>query len=242
MREDSISRKVYFMPFCDTTEILLYDFSLQQGDTIRYNLFNSSFGLITGGVFTVDSIRTKHDYKNYSNKHSYLRNHITGDSTLEIVEGVGSVTHPLFLYSDFGYGILRGCTSTTFDNVVSCKWNNGNKVYFDSCAYLMAVNQGNCFNTLDTCNYYNQCGGIEKEENSSFITIYPNPSNGNFVLETSIVGKQTLQVFDVNGKLVLLQSIDGKTNVDVSNLNEGIYNLSLMSNNAVLNKRFVIVR
>jgi len=54
--------------------------------------------------------------------------------------------------------------------------------------------------------------------------------------------KQTLQVFDVNGKLVLSQTINGKTNIDATNLAEGVYNLSLINQNGVVNKRLLIVK
>jgi hypothetical protein len=51
-----------------------------------------------------------------------------------------------------------------------------------------------------------------------------------------------VQVYDVNGKLVLNQTINGKTSIDASSLNEGVYNISLQSNEGVVNKKLVIVR
>ncbi len=74
------------------------------------------------------------------------------------------------------------------------------------------------------------------------ITIYPNPNNGSFVIEPNNSTKQTMQVYDVNGKLVLSQTISGKTSIYASGLNEGVYNISLQSNEGVVNKRLVIVR
>ena len=74
------------------------------------------------------------------------------------------------------------------------------------------------------------------------ITIYPNPTNGSFVIEPSNATKLTMQVYDINGKQVLSQTINGKTTIDASSLNEGVYNISLQSNEGVVNKRLVIVR
>ncbi len=74
------------------------------------------------------------------------------------------------------------------------------------------------------------------------ITIYPNPTNGNFSIETNATTKQTMQLFDVNGKMVLSQLINGKTTIDASILTEGVYNISIISNGGVVNKRLVIVR
>lgn len=74
------------------------------------------------------------------------------------------------------------------------------------------------------------------------ISIYPNPAQNNFIIETTNTDKQTLEVFDINGKQVLVQTINTKTNIDVSNLNAGVYNISITSNNGVINKRLVIVK
>jgi hypothetical protein len=77
-------------------------------------------------------------------------------------------------------------------------------------------------------------------ENSNQPNLYPNPNNGNFTIETA--EKQTVQIFDINGRIVLTQTISGKTNIDVSSLNEGIYNISFINEELILNKRLVIVR
>ncbi len=77
---------------------------------------------------------------------------------------------------------------------------------------------------------------------NSQITVYPNPNNGSFVIETNTTTKQTVQVYDVTGKVVLSQVINGKTNIDASNLSEGVYNISIASKEGVVNKRLVIVK
>jgi hypothetical protein len=74
------------------------------------------------------------------------------------------------------------------------------------------------------------------------VQIYPNPAQNNFTIETTNTDKQTLQVFDINGKRVLSQSILGKTVVDASNLSQGVYNVSITSNEGIINKRLVIVK
>ncbi|HEX7412901.1 MAG TPA: T9SS type A sorting domain-containing protein, partial [Bacteroidia bacterium] len=84
--------------------------------------------------------------------------------------------------------------------------------------------------------------GIEQYSANTNISIYPNPSNGSFVIEPNSTTKQTMQVYDVNGKMVLSQTINGKTTIDATPLNEGVYNISLLSNEGMVNKRVVIVR
>ena len=73
-------------------------------------------------------------------------------------------------------------------------------------------------------------------------SVYPNPNNGNFMVETNNDLTQNLQVFDVTGKVVLSQQINSKSYVDCSSLNEGVYNISIGNDNNITNKRLVIVR
>ena len=78
--------------------------------------------------------------------------------------------------------------------------------------------------------------------NNDMISVYPNPNNGSFIIEPRSATKQTMQVYDITGKLVLSQTIIGKTTIDAGTLNEGIYNISLNSNEGVINKRVAIVK
>jgi hypothetical protein len=74
------------------------------------------------------------------------------------------------------------------------------------------------------------------------LSVYPNPSTGNFTVETIANTKQVLQLFDVTGILVFSQIINGKTTLDVSSFTPGIYTLSLTENERIINKRIVIVK
>ena len=126
IREDTAAKKVYFIPYCDTNEVLLYDFSLTVGSTINYSFISGS--AMPSGVYKVDSIKLMHDYKTYYHRHFYLKNHASASNpVLEIVEGVGQVNHPLFLYYSFQFGELSWGPSSsscpqkaTFRNRVKC--------------------------------------------------------------------------------------------------------------------------
>jgi len=79
--------------------------------------------------------------------------------------------------------------------------------------------------------------------NNMDANVYPNPNNGSFIFEMpGIATNAYCMVYDVTGKLVLSQTITGKTIVDASTLNEGVYNISLQSNEGVVNKKLVIVK
>jgi hypothetical protein len=74
------------------------------------------------------------------------------------------------------------------------------------------------------------------------ISVYPNPSSGNFIIQTNIFTKQTVQVYNVSGKVVLSQIINSTTNIDATSLNEGVYSLTIKTVDSVINKKLVIVR
>jgi hypothetical protein len=84
--------------------------------------------------------------------------------------------------------------------------------------------------------------GIANLTGASQVSVYPNPSNGIFSVETNSTEKKAIQLYDVSGKLVLMQTINGKASIDASRLSEGVYNLNISGDKEVLNKKILIVR
>ncbi len=90
--------------------------------------------------------------------------------------------------------------------------------------------------------------GIYEPEKINRLTLYPNPSNGNFIIEsnsgnTGQVQKQLLQVFDITGRLILSQIIqNSRETIDATNLVQGVYDVRLTNNQGVGNKKLVIVK
>ena len=83
--------------------------------------------------------------------------------------------------------------------------------------------------------------GIEQLKNmDNQATIYPNPSNGNFVVETSVSSTQLLEMFDLTGRLVISKPITGKTLINGSDLMNGVYNIKITGGYGVTNKRIII--
>jgi hypothetical protein len=87
--------------------------------------------------------------------------------------------------------------------------------------------------------------GRKKQNNESLIevsnvSIYPNPNNGNFTIETQAITPQLVEMFDLTGKLILSQTINSTANINVSDLTNGIYNIKISDNNNVTNKRIIV--
>ena len=75
------------------------------------------------------------------------------------------------------------------------------------------------------------------------INLYPNPAKDVLNVEFEMPNeKAELKLFDVNGKLVLTQTINGKAIIDASNFNAGVYSLSIINNEGIVNKKLIIVK
>jgi hypothetical protein len=159
-------------------------------------------------------------------------------SMTSVVWNWGDGTSSTSSYSSHTYsvaGLYNICVTVTDSNGCMATYCQNDSVY-------RYANNSTSSNIIQV-NVINNTTGINQLTNTANrLTIYPNPAQNNFTIETKTSDKQTLQVFDVNGKLVLTQTISGTTNVDASTLSQGVYNVSVTSNEGVVNKRLVIVK
>ena len=220
IREDSALHAVYFVSNNDSTEQLLYDFSLQLNDTVRGYLV-STCGLTT--VSAVDSILINGSYR----KRWYWSEQWTGHTT-QAVEGIGSLTGLL----DPACELIDGPST-----VLSCFKENGTVFYSD-----LTYGDSSCDiidNTLDFQNenftvtffpnpFHNSAKlGIGKKE----------MGNGNYILK----------IYDTLGILVREEQIlnltpDGHRDYIVhrAGLNEGLYFFEVTSAGHQATGKFVI--
>jgi len=87
--------------------------------------------------------------------------------------------------------------------------------------YTVAVSNSSCTTYSDMIHYNN--AGVEEYEKQ--FSIYPNPSNGNFTIETSLNTEIVIEVMDIKGQLVYKTTrfIDKKMHLDLSNLSKSLY-------------------
>jgi hypothetical protein len=137
-----------------------------------------------------------------------------------------------------------GATSFTWSaNAGSATTNSVSITPTLSDTYTLTANDNNgCLETVTkqiyvkTCTTdINQLAGMGKQ-----VILYPNPNNGNFTIETS--KSMHCIIYNTNGGEVFNQTINGKVNIDGGNLANGIYNVSILSDAGIINKRLVIVK
>lgn len=138
-------------------------------------------------------------------------------------------------------------TTLTATGATSYTWSNGvaNGTGFTpttTATYTVTGTSaiGGCTNTAVSTVSVNPCTGIHENANNTVFSVYPNPSNGNFTVQSSVF-PATLVMYDVTGKQVIRKDItELETNVNVSQLNNGIYYISLIAESGSMNYKMVI--
>ncbi|HTA62048.1 MAG TPA: LamG-like jellyroll fold domain-containing protein [Bacteroidia bacterium] len=101
----------------------------------------------------------------------------------------------------------------------------------NSCVNMATVTQS----VSTTC-----IAGIEQHNSSSNVSVYPNPSNGVFVVTTNHQAK-TISVVDVLGnELVSVTPTDNTTTINLNAQANGVYFVKIISDNAQIVKRIVV--
>lgn len=250
IREDTLAQKVYFRTYCDTTpEILLYDFSLQQGDTISYDFPFSAAGNLNSGVFTVDSIRLMYNYTNRYGRHFFLSNHDSVGQTLEIAEGIGSLNHPIFLYYWFSKGVLSDYATSLshppiyFTRLVSCKWDDAVKVYADTVAYYLADGgQKTVTVTIhDSCDYTSRCciAGVGSIVGGD-VQIIPNPASETVQIVLPAYVERLELINSVGAIVIAKRPACANVDLPLDALPSGIYLLKIYSAGSIAAKRLCV--
>ncbi|HEX7414534.1 MAG TPA: choice-of-anchor tandem repeat GloVer-containing protein [Bacteroidia bacterium] len=91
---------------------------------------------------------------------------------------------------------------------------------------------------------YGGAAGIEKFNINNEISIYPNPTKDVLNVECLMLnGTNQITISDILGNAIYHSTLNTQhSTISVSDLAEGIYNISISSNEGVVNKRVVIVR
>jgi hypothetical protein len=89
IRQDTLNKKIFVILLDSTTENILYDFSLQVGDTIKsvlHTLASDCFGFNTETIVSIDSIQVNGNY----HRVFHFQGSCTGPNGGSYIEGIGS--------------------------------------------------------------------------------------------------------------------------------------------------------
>lgn len=208
------------LPFCSAKrEVLLYDFSLNKGDSIINYLQSKKIGngdtstrKIVSRIINVDTVLIygklrKRLAVNYSDS-----NRITGNDYW--IEGIGSTRHPL--------SPLITETAICFEFSIRL-----------SCFKGISISGSNCLSA------------VEDNFLVSKITLYPNPANDllrvTFATNADILKK--ILITDVSGRLLKNITVQAdELTIDIKDLSAGFYFLRVQTENGTSIKKFLVSR
>lgn len=213
IREDVVAKKVYIIPPSGPSEQLLYDFSMQVGDTLKGYLANGwpTLHKVTG----IDSVQVGASYRK-----RWTLNPVSSSfppNNFRIIEGVGS-----------DYGLLKVLPGGIVDYPaisITCFKHNGLPLYPS---------------TVTSCNLITSLNSYSYDTDQ--IKISPNPVNNQFSIAMSTNEAMAVTIYDINGKKVLSPILNkGQQEINVSALSEGVYTIAIEIGTQVINKKIAIV-
>ncbi len=217
--------KVYFYDSIFSEFQVLYDYSLNEGDSWYIKLTQDLE--IDSLKITIDSIaytnindcNLKTLYVNYN----YVQNPLGYDLTSVIIEKVGDIH---YLFNNFTWPLIA----------CDANYSDGLRCYEDSVVGFYETG------IADSCTYvYNWVDIQEHSKISGSIKVIPNPvSMGSQIIvnvENEVISQ--LKIFDISGRIVYKTGLKaGKNQIRIGNKNfkEGIYQIVLFNNGVASEK------
>lgn len=200
------------------TEIILYDFNLQVGDTItadQYRLRHAD-ALV---VAKIDSILISTELRKrytFGSLDGYLI------KTEQWVEGVGCLRG---LLSDVGF-----VPTNDWNSWLICFIQDEEALYHD--------------NGFVGC-YHTNPNAVQLLKNETRIKVYPNPVSGELIIQpiSNNTEGYSLEIYSVKGELVKTECLEPGRNlyrIDASSLRNGIYILRLISDSGKIDEETII--
>ena len=105
--------------------------------------------------------------------------------------------------------------------------------------YAVEITISGCVDTLSCIFILTE--GINEPSNDNLFSIYPNPSSGQFTINTEGIKLKEIRVTDVLGRIVLVANINSaNTTIDLSKETKGVYFVKLSDeNNNSVNKKII---
>lgn len=192
IRQDVAAKKVYYIAPSETTEHLLYDFTMQVGDTVRGYTQRAEFEDDT--VISIDSVLVGDSYRK--------RWLVNSNYNIYFIEGIGST-----------YGLFERSPGNTYDfpdYSLLCYSENNQTLYPDSqtnCDLLTAI-ESNETNS-DPIRILQVEGSLKIEfDNPDIVEICVMDLLGKVILRRSITSGQTIVIDNLQTGHYILTGLD----------------------------------
>jgi hypothetical protein len=130
LREDTILRRVYFLCKDSAKEFLLYDFSLEKGDSIYLHILAGQYPDATGWykVVSKDTVTTLNGEREVFWLNPTIFRRIDRIYTLRWIEGIGSLKTPLYSYPPISVENAEPGLGDTL-TFLHCAFRDGTQIY-----------------------------------------------------------------------------------------------------------------
>lgn len=142
-----------------------------------------------------------------------------------------------YLWSDYSTGDSLKITTTGLIWDVQTAWlkvTNPQTLCYDS-------------DTLTVIFSFSECSGIDENSKDSFVTIYPNPTRGEFYVHfKGLTGTFLISLYDIKGRLLskdqfqVTAADNSSRRMDISSLPKGIYMLRILNDKFVYNTKIIL--
>jgi hypothetical protein len=146
--------------------------------------------------------------------------------------------------------------SVASDTLLTSSFVNGNQWYFNGSIlpgaiskYLIASKEGEYYVAVtdNNCTGNSPAVTVKKGGNSSLnelsaagISIYPNPGNGKFTIESATAVNAAVRICNILGEVVYEGRLEGISQVDLSHLSPGVYQVQVNNASSAYSSRIVI--
>lgn len=206
-------------------EDTLYNYNLNYGDTISYNI--SSSLILDKRSYFQDSVQVNSVYYEYFSLTCANCNSSYGfNREYSVMEGIGSLSGPLFPTS---LGVCADGASIWNYDLLCFSQNN--------VAPVFSVLQVDCLGgeTLTNSSTCGPTGVNSLPFAGNSVQVYPNPVKEQLSIETNIGNsmQEQVRISDVSGREVYSSYInENKAQIDIGNFTEGIYFIEISEKDA----------
>lgn len=222
LREDTLGQKVWIVEYDQSEEVLFFDFSLNEGDSIPESCyFSKNFYPLT-----IDNIDTVTTYDGLERRKWQFNHDGWPVGGSEVIEGIGSIN-----------GLIAGfiVPNTPYWEELFCFAIDSSNIYPNP-------NPFNCVLPSDTC----MTVGMANREIKDDILIYPNPVLNTQQLHLENITKEGDEIagillIDTKGTLVLgSETYQNHTQINLPNYLTGFYILKIITKKHVYIKKIKI--
>lgn len=261
LREDTATQKVYILNYGDSTERIIYDFTLNAGDSIWLEFAYQSFGFLQTGWWYVDSTST-YMIETGPRKALYLSNPMNtlhnGNEIrfIQWIESVGCNISPVYLdeineeaTSPIENSMGPGCDFNTHNYSVTCAWQDSTKTFNSPCWENVRQQIMLGYINGDSCVFMLMGAVDDPSLGINDLQLMPNPANGNSMLYFT---SGNANVFSVNITNMLGETVQQTTPstwyakgahtiaLDISGFAPGIYSVNLIGESGRMSVKLIV--